>query len=502
MNKTYDNRHLDIYWLIGILLISIAIGFSLRSIPGYTGIASHDSSMFQYFGRLMNHGYVPYVDMFDHKGPLLFFINALGHVSFHGIEFLWFIETISIFVTLMFTYLSARFFVHSGVAGVAVLITSVIYVNTLAGGNYSEEYALPLISISLFFLGRFFIKKDFRIYIPFLFGLTGVLVIFLRANMIILWVIGTCAVIGYLIVSKNNEVLWKMILYAALGAILAAVPFFIYCLMTNSLSQMIYQAFKFNVLYVKYTSGVGLNNVLSFFAKLFIDHGWMLIIIGQPWVFFEVWQNREKNSKWYLASVYSYGLLNIISVLLSQREYPHYLLTEIPFLIIIVALLISEIFNLSRNKRLLTFASIILVTVLMAVPSLKLLGQTYTQKNVPFYWTRDTQLVANYIKQNTSSKDTIYVHEKDANIYNIAKRKSNSRFFTLPAVNLDKFPRLKKEFIQGLSKRKPVFIVTWAGFLKQKQYKVGTSQYELQRIIMHKYKNTYNDYFYNVYKLK
>lgn len=129
MNKTYDNRHLDIYWLIGILLISIAIGFSLRSIPGYTKIASHDSSMFQYFGRLMNHGYVPYVDMFDHKGPLLFFINALGHVSFHGIEFLWFIETISIFVTLMFTYLSARFFVHSGVAGVAVLFTSVIYVN-------------------------------------------------------------------------------------------------------------------------------------------------------------------------------------------------------------------------------------------------------------------------------------------------------------------------------------------------------------------------------------
>ncbi|MCV3322483.1 hypothetical protein NR224_09805 [Pediococcus ethanolidurans] len=502
MSRMYSKRRIDIYWLFAILITSIAIGFSLRSIPGYTGIASHDSSMFQYFGRLMNHGYVPYVDMFDHKGPLLFFINALGHLSFHGFEFLWFIEILSIFVTLMFSYFSARFFTNPGAAGIGIIVTSVIYANTLMGGNYSEEYALPLISISLLLVSRFFIKKDARIYVPFLFGLTGVLVIFLRANMIILWGIGTVAVIGYLIISKDEKTLWKMILYAVLGGLAAAIPFLIYCLMTNSLSQMVYQAFKFNVLYVQHTKGIGLSNVLLFFFKLFVNHGWLLIIIVQPLIFFRFWKNNQTNFKWSLMTIYSYGVFNLVSVVLSQREYPHYLLTEIPFLIIIVSMLASEMFRLSGSKRFITLIGVFAIIIITGLPSLKELKETYTRQNIPFYWTRDTKLVASYIKRNTSSEDTIYVHEKDANIYNIAKRKSNSKFFTLPAVNLDEFPKLKSEFIQGMRRKKPTFIITWAGFLKQKQYRIGTSQYELQKIIKNKYKNTYNDYFYNVYELK
>ena len=45
----------------------------LSNVPEYV-----DSGVFQYIGRKILEGYMPYRDIFDHKGPLLYLINALG----------------------------------------------------------------------------------------------------------------------------------------------------------------------------------------------------------------------------------------------------------------------------------------------------------------------------------------------------------------------------------------------------------------------------------------
>ena len=52
-----------------------------------------DSSIFLTVAMMMDRGYMPYRDTFDHKGPLLYLINYLGrHISaYRGI---WFVEFI------------------------------------------------------------------------------------------------------------------------------------------------------------------------------------------------------------------------------------------------------------------------------------------------------------------------------------------------------------------------------------------------------------------------
>ena len=68
----YITRKLS--WMIPFLLL---IFISLFSLPGIT-LPNRDSSVFQYAGAQMLAGKIPYLDFWDHKGPLIFVVNALG----------------------------------------------------------------------------------------------------------------------------------------------------------------------------------------------------------------------------------------------------------------------------------------------------------------------------------------------------------------------------------------------------------------------------------------
>lgn len=54
--------------------------FSYSTSPVYSISWGHDSAVFQIIGKGWLDGYIPYRDLFDHKGPLLFLINAVGYM--------------------------------------------------------------------------------------------------------------------------------------------------------------------------------------------------------------------------------------------------------------------------------------------------------------------------------------------------------------------------------------------------------------------------------------
>ena len=76
-------------WLIFLLLLAIAVGFTLvfsvstsPLYPKYYGatelIDGGDSLQFQQIGKGWLEGKVPYRDMFDHKGPIIFLLICWG----------------------------------------------------------------------------------------------------------------------------------------------------------------------------------------------------------------------------------------------------------------------------------------------------------------------------------------------------------------------------------------------------------------------------------------
>src|SRR4026207_2167425 len=73
--------------------------------PNNMTLPSRDSGVFLYVGWRLLHGDIPYRDVWDHKPPLIYFVDALGIAltpgSFWG---LWILQVFFIFFTLLFVY--------------------------------------------------------------------------------------------------------------------------------------------------------------------------------------------------------------------------------------------------------------------------------------------------------------------------------------------------------------------------------------------------------------
>ena len=85
-------RNVWLRWIaLSALAIVIAAYFPLRR----NYYPSHDFSIFAYIGERIRSGGLPYVDAWDHKPPLIFYLNALG-LTFAGgnLMGIWLLEAV------------------------------------------------------------------------------------------------------------------------------------------------------------------------------------------------------------------------------------------------------------------------------------------------------------------------------------------------------------------------------------------------------------------------
>lgn len=140
----------------GILLISSVLFiffFSTTTSP----LFSHypfwfygDSGVFQEIGICILKGGTPYVDLFDHKGPVLWFIQAFGIWISHRWG-LMLLQSISLFCTLLLWFKAALLLCDKQIPS---LITTILILLFLIAfyehGNLCEEWSLPFISLPIF----------------------------------------------------------------------------------------------------------------------------------------------------------------------------------------------------------------------------------------------------------------------------------------------------------------------------------------------------------------
>lgn len=89
-----------------VLLSFVLILLTLNSNVFSNRIDAHDSSMFLYFGKGISEGLIPYKDMFDHKGIVLFFIQYIANIVGLGNIFLgiFLVEAVFLLIALIFLY--------------------------------------------------------------------------------------------------------------------------------------------------------------------------------------------------------------------------------------------------------------------------------------------------------------------------------------------------------------------------------------------------------------
>ena len=103
----------------GFLLLGMfatAVGFVLCFSYSTSPVYFHDgydSAVFQTMGLALLHGKLPYVDLFDHKGPVLYFINAFGLWLGNGKLGIFVMQIIANTISFTFIDLTPLFFTYS-----------------------------------------------------------------------------------------------------------------------------------------------------------------------------------------------------------------------------------------------------------------------------------------------------------------------------------------------------------------------------------------------------
>lgn len=138
--------------LICLFVMTIVAFLFLLKSPLHPWLGSNaaiDSSVFKTVALMMEHGYMPYKDSFDHKGPLLFIINFWGNKisSYRGV---WVFEFLFMVVTLFMLYKIARMSCKIVTSYISTFLAISLLFSYFNGGNLTEEYAMAFMTISLY----------------------------------------------------------------------------------------------------------------------------------------------------------------------------------------------------------------------------------------------------------------------------------------------------------------------------------------------------------------
>ena len=254
--------------LCGLFCLLAATGFvliaSTSTSPLYAGYyaygenAGGDSLQFQTIGKAWLDGSVPYRDTFDHKGPMIFLMDALGFALGGGARYgIVILQILSLAVVLWYAFKFAQLVtprrIWGGALAVALLIAlSYVYVE----GNSVQEYCLPWLMASMYYIVRFLTGKSQQ-HAPkyaLLYGVTLGWCLFSQVTNAVPIAAGILVVAIVLIWRKEWQNLGQNLLMGLGGMALVAVPLMIYFALQGALGEMFYAMLVFNF---QYAGGVG-----------------------------------------------------------------------------------------------------------------------------------------------------------------------------------------------------------------------------------------------------
>ena len=451
-----SNKEIDKKWIIllcFLIALTISLTFHLCPINGQS--AGIDSSVFLYIGKRMHMGDVPYRDLFDHKGPLLFFIQYFGLFlsgeSFFGV---WIIELICLTLSIYFTYRILQLLdSHNTILDFLTILFSflVIGLQLFEGGNITEEYALPAVTFFCYVFLKFIKTGVCSKWEAFFSGLGFISVCLIRINMVGVWMVGLPLITGILFFKKQVRVLLGYILWFIAGVLTILLPCILYLLATNSFSEMLRYYYLFNLDYTKEygSGGIGSLNQLKsilYFAKSIWPVTLAVATYSLAWVKKNATKLFRKNittlgkvEQMREACLIMLGLTTIFATM-SAKNFPHYIVVLIPFFAVFLQyslLQLNELLDKTIRWRIpsdttadYSIYSLIFMFVVFLIIAANFLILPYTLVEAT------PDVTTEYLKNNTNESDNVLIVGNACYGYLNSRRWYSGKFFyQAPPIN-------------------------------------------------------------------
>ena len=451
------SKHLrlnKIYPFIICFFISFLFALRLPLSPFNTLIPSTDSSVFLYIGKSMYNGAVPYRDLFDHKGIVLYFIEYIGYlIGFGHQDGVWIIELLNAFATSLIFFYISRLFTKSKIvcflsSYLALYLCSIDFLDPslCEGGNISEEYALPWIAFSLYIVVKFFLTNEYKKWQIILIGVGFAVVFFLRVNMVGLWGALMLSVLIYFIKNKRILEIFKCFSLFIAGCLFVVVPVFIYLSITNSFNSMIEYYFIFNFTYT--------GAPLSGESKNFLFECITFSGVASFFIVYSFVTNYKNKAVWinFITLVFAFLSANI-----SGRGYRHYAVILFPFFVIPAVLTMAPFMDKTKEITI----PIVKTKMIMLITYVCMIGIVA----YPLWSFVETLSINNssnelldYLEQKTSPDDDVLFLGNHVASYNLSNRSTNNKFFyQTPPIDVQN--ELYEEFINELDNKPSDYII-------------------------------------------
>ena len=408
------------------------------------GLPLLDASIFEYFGYAMSHGQRMYLDLFDHKGPVIFLINYLGY-SFGaslGIKILY---LVSLIVFFYIGYYISRLFTGIRNSFVVLVITFIIFESFFEGGWGLEGYILPCLTYSLYIFLKYFLEDKINKYEIILSGFSFAVVLFTKANMIGIWLIFSLLVTIKLIYQKQFSIFLKYIALFITGSALFIVPLCCFLWFQGSLKEMFYQSVVMNFIYSKESGYLTVMEMIKWYMnQVNVLQLNLMIVIAM----IAVWKQYGIKILFYNSAF----IFCLMLALISKRAYLHYLIVLIPLFIPYISVAINKFMNKSSLLYFLIFTIGLVFIYWGPIHEIK---DRVTNRSIDY--SVNEKEVANYIHQHTNEQDRIYSHRLNGIIYLYSERLSSTKFFFVPSLK-DETPIIDS-FKESFEVNLPKYIV-------------------------------------------
>lgn len=265
------------------LLVFISLLAGISFLPLNANDPHPDSGIFLYIGQQILNGSTLYADLWDNKGPVLYYINALALLIGNGTVWgLYFTEFLSLFIAVLLGYLV----IEKELGRIPAIFASIIWPLALfylydKGGNFTEEYSLSLGFAAVYLYLRSVNSQSSLIYI-FLIGVTFSITLMLRPNNTGIEVSIALLIFISGILSRNFYLLVKQILAYGLGAVLVLAAVLFYFHQMKALGDFYDSFVRYNSIYSVTTMSDRISSLL-FGLRLLSPSGLPIVAIA-AWI--------------------------------------------------------------------------------------------------------------------------------------------------------------------------------------------------------------------------
>ncbi len=303
----------------------------------YPGV---DSSVFIYIAKRVLAGAVPYKDAWDHKGPLLYFIDALGLLmARNSIWGIWAEQVMLLTLSFWIGFFSmSNFFSRLAALG-GILISFSLYPALGGGNNFSEEFSIFPMFLAIYLCIKA-IHSPPSLWPYFFIGMACGASFLIRANNVGIFVAIFLVLFWNALKTSSTYVFIKLIASAMLGFFAINMVLLLFFAYHNAVWDYFSAAYYYNFIYVSESSAplqgiyLGLGYIEILAPTLFLSFALLLADLNK---------SNKKSPKTQFKTIVLLALPVdlLLALKFGQRGFPHYYLTWLPAISLVCAYFID-----------------------------------------------------------------------------------------------------------------------------------------------------------------